>query len=70
VQNLVGKQFRIDKRDYAVVDVRNIRGDAMVYAEPLNGQAGPARAAFRYADIETTLIAQHPSLSETTSGAA
>jgi len=70
VQNLVGKQFTIDERDYAVVDVRNIRGDAMIYAEPLNSQAGPGRAAFRYVDIETTLIAQHPSLSETSPGAA
>ncbi|MCR9258389.1 MAG: hypothetical protein NXH95_01610 [Pseudomonadaceae bacterium] len=70
MQNLIGKQFTIDQRDYAVVDVRNIRGDAMVYAEPLNGPAGPARAAFRYVDIETTLIARYPTLLETHSGAA
>jgi hypothetical protein len=27
----------------------------MVYAEPVNAAAGPGRAAFRYADIESTL---------------
>ena len=70
MQNLVGKQFTINECDYAVVDVRNIRGDAMVYAEPLNAQAGPGRAAFRYVDIETTLNAQPSSQSEPTPGAA
>lgn len=55
MQDLVGIQFSINEQDYAVVDVRNIRGDTMVYAEPVNAAAGPGRAAFRYADIESTL---------------
>ncbi|XOV81935.1 MAG: hypothetical protein ACFHXK_13820 [bacterium] len=70
MQNLVGKQFRINECDYAVVDVRNIRGDAMVYAEPMNPQAGPGRAAFRYVDIETTLNSQNNASANCAPGAA
>lgn len=70
MQNLVGKQFTINECDYAVVDVRNIRGDAMVYVQPMNAQAGSGRAAFRYVDIETILNAQQTTLTEATPGAA
>ena len=55
VEYLVGKQFRIDKTDYAIVDVRNIQGDTMIYAEPTKTASGPKRAAFRYDDIESKL---------------
>ena len=70
MQNLVGRQFTINECDYAVVDVRNIRGDAMVYAEPLNTKAGPGRAAFRYVDIEPTLNAQQGALPDAPPGSA
>ena len=55
VEHLVGKQFRIDETDYAIVDVRNIQGDTMIYAEPTKTASGPKRAAFRYDDIESKL---------------
>ncbi len=55
MENLVGRRFSIDDMDYAIVDVRNIHGDTMVYAEPTTKSAGPGRAAFRYVDIETRL---------------
>ena len=55
VEDLVGKHFSIDDMDYAIVDVRNIQGDTLIYAEPTAQAAGPGRAAFRYVDIETHL---------------
>jgi hypothetical protein len=55
VDNLVGRHFRIDETDYAIVDVRNIKGDTLIYAEPAAQSAGPGRAAFRYVDIEPHL---------------
>ena len=55
MEQLVGQHFSIEDVDYAIVDVRNIQGDTMVYAEPAAQAAGPGRAAFRYADIEAHL---------------
>jgi hypothetical protein len=52
VENLIGKNFRLEETQYAIVDVRNIKGDTLIYAEPAAGAAGPGRAAFRYVDIE------------------
>ena len=61
MDNLVGRRFSLDDTDYAIVDVRNIQGDTLVYAEPTKDGAktgkGPGRAAFRYADIESQLDA-------------
>lgn len=55
MDNLVGRHFIIDDTDYAIVDVRNIKGDTLIYAEPAAQSAGPGRAAFRYVDIESHL---------------
>ena len=55
MEHLVGQRFSIENTDYAIVDVRNIQGDTMIYAEPAVAAAGPGRAAFRYADIEAHL---------------
>ena len=55
MEHLVGQRFSIEEIDYAIVDVRNIQGDTMIYAEPAAPAAGPGRAAFRYADIEPQL---------------
>ena len=55
MEKLVGQRFSIEDIDYAIVDVRNIQGDTLVYAEPAGAAAGPGRAAFRYADIEVHL---------------
>jgi hypothetical protein len=55
MEQLLGQRFSLEDVDYAIVDVRNIQGDTMVYAEPAVAAAGPGRAAFRYADIEAHL---------------
>jgi hypothetical protein len=55
VEDLVGKKFAIDDADYAIVDVRDVDGVVMVYAEPVSGARGPGRAAFRYTDIQSQL---------------
>ncbi|MGK0222067.1 MAG: hypothetical protein ACI9ON_001305 [Limisphaerales bacterium] len=54
MENLVGKCFTIDESQYLVVDVRNIDGEVMVYAEPPQTK-GPGRAAFRLTDIALKL---------------
>jgi hypothetical protein len=55
MQNLVGRRFSIEDTAYDIVDVRNIQGDTLIYAELATPAAGPGRAAFRYADIESHL---------------
>ena len=52
MENLIGKNFRLEETQYAIVDVRNIKGDTLIYAEPADRAAGPGRAAFRYVDIK------------------
>ena len=70
---LIGQSFPLADRVYRIVDVRQVAGDAMIYAEPVAdtgdtaparlGQlppAGPARAAraaFHYRDIAAHLPA-------------
>ena len=54
VENLIGRSFTIDESQYQVVDVRNIDGEVMVYAEPPHAK-GPRRAAFRLNDIALRL---------------
>ena len=73
MRNLIGQSFPLADRVYRIVDVRQVAGDAMIYAEPVveaapapgrtAGQpvaAGPARgarAAFHYRDIAAHLPA-------------
>ncbi len=54
MDQLLGKQFSLDDAHYTVVDVRNIDGETMVYVDMTDAK-GPARAAFRYVDIEGRL---------------
>ena len=58
MNELVGKTFSLEQGSYTIVDVRNIDGDMMVYAELPEGARGPGRAAFRYADIENKISEQ------------
>ena len=54
MQDLLGRTFSVGKGEYRVVDVRQLSGEMMVYAEPLGEQAEarkPRRAAFHYNDI-------------------
>ncbi|MEQ8861055.1 MAG: hypothetical protein RIC56_20600 [Pseudomonadales bacterium] len=68
MKDLVGRSFTIADGRYRIVDVRRLVGDAMVYAERLEGRcaAPPARAdgsscgnrtAFHYDDIAALLDA-------------
>ncbi len=56
MDEIVGRQFNVDEVCYTVVDVRNIIGDTLVYAESDAEERGrSARAAFHYTDIEMIL---------------
>ena len=56
MDDIVGRQFSVDEVRYTVVDVRNITGNKLVFAESEDIEKGrPARAAFHYADIEPIL---------------
>ncbi len=62
---LVGKTFSVGEGEYRVVDVRQLSGELMVYAEEMDSNAPaqsqsqvqaqrkPRRAAFHYGDIAT-----------------
>ncbi len=54
LDKLLGKRFNLDDAKYTIVDVRNIDGETMVYVD-MEDSKGPARAAFRYVDIEPRL---------------
>lgn len=57
MQQLVGKVFSIGNGQYRVVDVRQLSGESMVYAETMDATdsalpaSRPRRAAFHYSDI-------------------
>ncbi len=57
MQELLGRTFSVADGRYKVVDVRQMSGEAMIYAEKLDttddAKAGrrPRRAAFHYGDI-------------------
>lgn len=56
MNELVGKRFNLEQSNYTIVDVRNIDGEMMIYAERPERAKGPGRAAFRYRDIKPHLI--------------
>lgn len=68
MKDLVGRSFAIAECRYRIVDVRQLGGDALVYAETLDpgrsadpvraGARSVARTAFRYGDIAGALEAQ------------
>lgn len=71
MRDLIGQSFPLADRVYRIVDVRQVAGDAMIYAEPADaappspaaarsgtaaaGPARAARAAFHYRDIAAHL---------------
>lgn len=59
MQELLGRTFSVGEGEYRVVDVRQLSGELMVYAEELGDetpeQKKPRRAAFHYGDIATRL---------------
>lgn len=62
MQDILGQTFSVGDGKYRVVDVRQLAGELMVYAEPTAGKASeertPRRAAFHYGDIATRLEAE------------
>jgi hypothetical protein len=62
MQDLVGQIFSLAEGRYRIVDVRNIAGESMIYAEMLHERDEPQRrlphrAAFHYGDIVDYLAA-------------
>jgi hypothetical protein len=66
MRHLVGRSFAVADGRYRIVDVRQLGGDALVYAEAVlpagrtpnqRTAAAPARAAFHYQDIVALLEA-------------
>jgi len=59
MQELLGRTFSVGDGEYRVVDVRQLSGEMMVYAEELGNtdsdQRKPKRAAFHYGDIAARL---------------
>ncbi len=55
VQDLVGVEFNVAEQAYAIVDVRQVGAQMMVYASELGEVANPGRTAFRLEDIEPCL---------------
>lgn len=61
MQELLGRTFSLADGRYRVVDVRQLSGEAMVYAEEISDETGkssdrrPRRAAFHYGDIADLL---------------
>ena len=57
MQDLLGRRFSVGEGEYRVVDVRQLSGELMVYAEATGEEpaAGaprkPRKAAFHYGDI-------------------
>ena len=61
MQELLGQTFTLADGHYKVVDVRQMSGEAMIYAEKVNTEnidkddRRPRRAAFHYGDIANLL---------------
>ena len=55
MQDILGRTFSVGKGEYRVVDVRQLSGEVMVYAEQTVDEGAsrktPLRAAFHYGDI-------------------
>lgn len=43
MRNLIGQSFPLADRVYRIVDVRQVAGDAMIYAEPVADATGGAQ---------------------------
>ena len=55
MQDILGQTFSVGDGEYRVVDVRQLSGEVIVYAEQTAAEASenrrPHRAAFHYGDI-------------------
>ena len=61
MRELLGRTFSVAEGEYRVVDVRQLSGEIMVYAESTSpnrtAERRPKRAAFHYGDIAGRLEA-------------
>ncbi len=61
MQDILGRTFSVGDGEYRVVDVRQLSGEVMVYAEETADREAdekkPRRAAFHYGDIAGRLDA-------------
>lgn len=59
MQDILGQTFSVGDGQYRVVDVRQLSGEVMVYAEQTASEVTedrrPRRAAFHYGDIAARL---------------
>ena len=59
MQEILGRTFSVGDGEYRVVDVRQLSGEVMVYAEQTAAEVTedrrPRRAAFHYGDIAARL---------------
>lgn len=59
MQDILGRTFSVGDGKYRVVDVRQLSGEVMVYAEQtveeVAADGKPLRAAFHYGDIAARL---------------
>ena len=59
MHELLGRRFSVGEGEYRVVDVRQLSGELMVYAEETANDTAdprkPRRAAFHYGDIAARL---------------
>jgi len=59
MQDILGRTFSVGDGEYRVVDVRQLSGEVMVYAEQtaeeVTEDRRPRRAAFHYGDIAARL---------------
>ncbi len=68
MRSLIGRTFALAESRYQIVDVQQLGGDALVYAEPVAQREressvkphSPVRAAFHYGDIAPLLEAGSP----------
>jgi len=69
MKNLVGQSFSLAEGRYRIVDVRRLGGDALIYAERVEGGSAagashggraPGRTAFHYGDIARYLETGNP----------
>jgi len=64
MQDILGQTFSVGDGEYRVVDVRQLSGEVMVYAEEtaeaVSEDRRPHRAAFHYGDIAARLESGRP----------
>ena len=64
MRELLGHGFSVAEEQFLIVDVKNVAGEVMVYAEAQAKLLGPRRASFRYEDIAALIEPAHDTAAE------